>query len=180
MNRTINFSIKAGGIGLMLLLMVTLTGFSGCRAGLSRPEATLPPAYPAWSEKEMQALEQASAEVPGQNRQDRADTLVRLAMFYSHEDNPAPDLDRAVNCLEEALGLKAVSAVNAACVVGLLKRLKQCRAESKTALVEFNRKISQLDERCRTLRQDNQAKTEIIEKLKHLDIRLENRRGAFE
>ncbi len=180
MNRTINFSIKAGGIGMMLLLTLMLTTFSGCRASLSRPVATPPPAYPAWSEKEMQTLEQTLAEVPGQNRRDRADALVKLAMFYSHEDNPAPDLDRAVDCLGEALGLKAVPAVDAACLVGLLKRLKQCRAESKAARVELNRKISQLDEQCRSLRQDNQAKTEIIEKLKHLDIRLENRRGAFE
>ncbi|MFP4445727.1 MAG: hypothetical protein ACLFPD_05725 [Desulfosudaceae bacterium] len=169
---------KTGLICVVPALM--MVGLCGCRADLSRPE----PVPPDLSEDAIAGqIRELEENLPAQSGVTRATTLARLARLYSHPNNPAPDLDQAVACLEAYGELPGTPTVDAVFPLELLRQLSRCRSQQRTSdgdITALNRKLEQLESRCRQLEAANQAKAEIIEKLKYLDIRLENRRGAFD
>lgn len=116
---------------------------------------------------------------------------LKLAMLYSHPDNPDPDLTRAVEHLEAYAA--AGGPVDSQYALSLLRRL-----EEKTAAVDtqVDRTLA-LQEKCDRLEQETRAqaaiieeknkiieeqtgiieeKTGIIEKLQSLDMKLEKKR----
>ena len=174
------FSDRARTLLIFAAMGLMMTSLCGCLASLSRPEPVPTDLSGDVIAGKIQELEES---LSGQSGNTRAATLTRLARLYSHPNNPAPDLGRAISCLEAYGELPGPPTVDAVFPLDLLQQLSRCRSQKRTSDADkaaLNRKLEQLATRCRDLEAENQAKAEIIEKLKYLDIRLENRRGALD
>ncbi len=160
---------------------VCLSGqfLSGCAA----ISGTGPAPYPAMSEglitEEIDSVETSLLRVSNQyfNKSQRAELLLRLAMLYSHPDNPAQDYNRAIDCLEQYTGLEKT--VNAEYALSLLKRLSEYASGKNKACAELMKQKKELEQQNRLLLEENLRYQQIIEKLKSLDIQLEKRRKTF-
>lgn len=155
-------------VSLSIILFLT-----GCHQviqprGLSMHDITHPDNFKG----EIQSLNEHAKTTS--NDSERAKIHLKLAALYSHYKNPNPDYSRALKELEEYIALnpeggKRTEVQNWLAVLHTLKRERK----TKERLELNNRKLkSEID------RVENEKKLmeETIEKLKHLDIRLEEKR----
>ncbi|MDY6905143.1 MAG: hypothetical protein SWH61_10700 [Thermodesulfobacteriota bacterium] len=120
--------------------------------------------------KRLEAL--LAAEDKGSDKA-RAETLITLAMLYAHHDNPAPDYGRARECITAYAELRDWVDVHYA--GALLETL----AAGENGTKDCDRLVtdySALKARYERLEQEDRKHREMIEKLKHLDLQLEERR----
>lgn len=159
---------------------------SGCHIQKDRVSVVkYRPAENSGFDKRIEKLERALSAMSGKSAaedrvEEKAEILLKLAMCYAHPENPSLDINRAVECLKRYKAMETRQAVDAEYVIGLLHRLQQCRKACQYQKTRVIREKQALEKRCRELQQENREKTEIIEKLKHLDIQLENRRQSFD
>ncbi|MCK5097630.1 MAG: hypothetical protein KAR45_05975 [Desulfobacteraceae bacterium] len=129
---------------------------------------------------------------------DHARLLIQIAMLYSHKNNPDPDFGMALQYLEqyalvqdqvsveytEALLTKMVDNKSACGIIKdkydkLIKEKKKIEELYIKLVLEMRTKDKLLQQKNRIIRQNIEEikkKNEIIEKLKILDVKLENRR----
>ncbi len=175
------------GIKVMLAAAVAMSiCASGCHIQKNRLFVVkYEPAEETGLDKRIKELERALSAISGKGAtkeggEKKAEILLKLAMCYAHPENPSLDINRAVEYLKRYQAMETRQAVDVEYIIGLLRRLQQCRKTCRYQKIRASKKKEALEKRYRQLQQENREKTEIIEKLKHLDIQLENRRQSFE
>lgn len=165
----------------IVLLLVTQCSMSGC-AGRSRASLTEAPSAPAmvtYPGDDAQAIpgeiDRLEAELAATDDSGRSETLVRLAMLYTHHANPQPDYNRAFECM--AAYAEQRDAVDARYVMALLETLSSGQPDrNQRDCDRLEKDFNALKAGYERLEAENRLHREMIEKLKHLDLQLEKRR----
>ncbi len=103
----------------------------------------------------------------------------RLALLYSHHKNPAPDFARAENLIKEYIKLNPDDRRldDATYLLSLLQEINKTKQDCNEILQKENAKLKNENN---DLSKENQKMKGIIEELKSLDIRLEEKRQHIE
>ncbi|MEW6289098.1 MAG: hypothetical protein AB1545_04500 [Thermodesulfobacteriota bacterium] len=116
------------------------------------------------------------------------ETYYFLALLYSHNNNPAPDYDKAITALdryteltpsEEHERLEIQYLRNILLEINqlaLLREEHECLKDEKTSLLN---KCASLRQKLDTLNKENQTMKNHIDQLKMLDIRLEQKKRTI-
>jgi hypothetical protein len=115
------------------------------------------------------------------NDSEKAQIHLKLAALYSHYKNPNPDYSRALSELEEYITLdpeggKRTDIQNWLAILQRLKREMQTIKRERKTKESFGLNNRKLKSEIDRLENEKRLMKETIEKLKHLDIRLEEKR----
>lgn len=123
-------------------------------------------------QNEIERLQKSIQEMP--DTPDAAKAHIQLAFLYSHYRNPAPDYSRALQQLETYV-LSDTKGGRQDYVQNWLRMLKEISAAA-VANEDLNGKMEQMKKDTARLEKENAEMKEKLEKLKHLDIELEQKR----
>ncbi|MDY6825437.1 MAG: hypothetical protein SWH68_16815 [Thermodesulfobacteriota bacterium] len=168
---------------LLLLLQTGITGCAGHRQPAAEPVKRAMVDVEPYTGHDARAIESEIKRLEATLASDkkkasdhnRAATLLNLAMLHSHRSNPAPDYARAMECMKAYAGLK--SCVDTDYVMALLETLSQSDEATEGAKCDrLTENYKKLKADYKHLQKTNRQHLEIIEKLKNLDLQIEERR----
>ncbi len=165
-------NIRFGMLFLGLLIVAAPLLLDGCAPRIQSRTEPYPTVDKGMISSEIVRLEQNLAQTV--KPEEKVRLLFLLVILHSHPENQSPDYKKAISYMEVYAGIE--ESVDARYAVSLLKQL-DARAVSGEALGQQNIKLKQ---RADDLKQQNLYHKNIIEKLKLLDIQLEEKRKTMQ
>ena len=172
---------------LVVFMLLFFMGIivSGC--SLKLKSISEPDPYPVLGAEDIETriiiLEKTAEE--SSNSSTKASLLFHLSLLYSHHKNPLPDYSLSLERLKEYILLdpEGGSTGFVQYFLTLLEKIeknKNIHEKLKDSIETLKEENKGLKKRSENLSKENGRMKEIIEELKHLDIRLEEKRRKIE